>query len=197
MLDLTKMRYMRTLLEKSLCREVLYESAPWGNRPVATRAAAGNGGGQSPRRGVSISSGCAGLDELLPGKRFQPGQLVEWVADGWGSGAGTLALMVARQACCVTGGALVVADRAGHFYPPAALAWGIDCRRLIVVRASREKDELWALDQCLRCGGVAAVWAGVERLEGARFVLAVGGREWGGVGSVGASARCTGSAQLV
>jgi protein ImuA len=134
-----------------------------------------------PASDVSISSGCAGLDELLPGKSFRPGQLVEWVADGLGSGAGTLALVVARQACCVTGGALVVADRAGNFYPPAALAWGIDGRRLIVVRASREKDELWALDQCLRCVGVAAVWAGVERLQECWFRRLQLAAESGGV----------------
>jgi protein ImuA len=129
----------------------------------------------------AISSGCAGLDELLPGKGFWPGQLVEWLADGQGSGAGTLALLVARQACEATGGALVVADRTGCFYPPAAMAWGIDGRRLIVVRPTCQKDELWALDQCLRCRGVAAVWAPVERLDERSFRRLQLAAESGGV----------------
>ena len=116
-----------------------------------------------------ISSGCTTLDRLLPGGGFVPGQLIEWLAAGSGSGAGTLAMIVARQACGHGRGALVVADRARQFYPPAAVAWGIDWQQLIVVRARSEKDELWALDQALRCPGVAAVWASLERLTERAF----------------------------
>jgi hypothetical protein len=122
-----------------------------------------------PVREAPISSGCAGLDHLLPGEGFWPGQLVEWLAEGPGSGAGTLAMVAARQACQRDGGALVVADRARDFYPPAAVAWGIDWQQLIVVRAGREKDLRWALDQSLRCPGVTAVWAPLERLDQRSF----------------------------
>jgi hypothetical protein len=115
-----------------------------------------------------ISSGCAALDRLLPRGGFVPGTLVEWFAEERGQGAGTLAMIVSGQACRQRG-ALVVMDRAGQFYPPAAVAWGIDPTKLIVVRATSPQDELWALDQALRCRGVAAVWASLERLESRAF----------------------------
>jgi hypothetical protein len=114
-----------------------------------------------------ISSGCAALDSLLPGGGFVPGTLVEWFAER-GQGAGGLAMAVSGQACRQRG-ALVVMDRAGQFYPPAAVAWGLDPENLIVVRAASRQDELWALDQALRCRGVAAVWAPLEQIEARAF----------------------------
>lgn len=116
-----------------------------------------------------ISSGCAALDHLLPGRGLVSGQLIEWLAESHGSGAGTLAMVLAQQACCRDGGALVVADRARHFYPPAAAAWGINLKQLIVIQARNEKDELWALDQAFRCPGVTAIWAPLERLDPRAF----------------------------
>src|SRR5829696_2930967 len=75
-----------------------------------------------------FSCGAAAVDRLLPGGGLQHGMLIEWLAGAngaVGSGAATLGLLGAREAC-QEGGALVVIDRAQTFYPPAAAAWGID-----------------------------------------------------------------------
>ena len=114
--------------------------------------------------GKSVSSGHAGLDRLLPEGGFRRGSLVEWLASGPGSGAATLALTTAGQAAR-EGGALVVVDRRGLFYPPAAVNLGIDPRRLIVVRPENEEDHAWALDQTLRWRGVAAVWCCPQKTD--------------------------------
>ncbi|MEQ8785465.1 MAG: hypothetical protein RIC55_04170 [Pirellulaceae bacterium] len=145
----------------------------------------------------TLSSGAPPLDRLLPGGGFVRGQLIEWLgaeqadsaglaenagqamgaglairagqAEGAGpSGAGTLALLTAREAS-LEGGAVVVMDRQRWFYPPAAAALGIDLESVIVIRAASEKDQLWALDQALRCPGVAAVWAPLQRLDWRSF----------------------------
>lgn len=149
-----------------------------GGRAVAGRVTAGPGdtgpGAAGPgdtgwdERGELFSSGCAELDRLLPEGGWRRGVLVEWLAATAGSGAGSLALLVARQAAS-SGGVLVVLDRQGHFYPPAAAAWGVDLGRLLVVRPRQDSEELWALDQALRCPGVAAVWAALERLDWRAF----------------------------
>ena len=125
-------------------------------------------GYRRPEDGAPITSGCAALDRLLPAGGFHHGTLVEWLAAGSGSGAGTLAMIAAREAL-LEGGALVVMDRGRWFYPPAAAGLGIDLENLIVIRAHNEKDELWALDQALRCQGVAAVWAPLEELDWRTF----------------------------
>jgi cell division inhibitor SulA len=89
---------------------------------------------------------------------------VEWFVEEPGNGAGTLALLVARQACQETG-TLVVLDEARRFYPPAAAACGIDLRRLIVVHPRHARDALWAWDQALRCPAVKAVWGWLETIN--------------------------------
>lgn len=119
-------------------------------------------------RTAAISSGCPALDAILPARGLRPGTLSEWLAVGPGAGAATLALGAAREACR-QGGALVVLDRAGEFYPPAAVARGIALSQLLLVRARSPADDLWALDQALRCPGVAAALAWTARLDPKTF----------------------------
>ena len=118
-------------------------------------------------RGELISSGYEPLDRMLPEGGFRRGTLVEWLG-GDGSPVGTLAAAAARAACR-DAGALVVLDRRGEFYPPAAVGMGIGLEKLIVVHADTAADHVWALDQSLRCSGVAAVLAWIEKLDGRTF----------------------------
>lgn len=115
-----------------------------------------------------IASGFSAVDRLLPAGGVRRGSLLEWLAAGdtagdvaGGAGAVSLALAVAcRLAGAATGPRLiVVVDRAGWFHPPAVLPWLGDSRQLVVARPSTDDDEIWAIDQALRCHGVAAVVA--------------------------------------
>ena len=114
--------------------------------------------GSRPREDAVVSCGCGALDRILPERGFRRGTLVEWLADGPASGAETFALLAAREACG-KGGILVVFDRARQFYPPAAVRLGIDPGDLIVVQAANQADDTWAMNQTLRCPGVAVVLA--------------------------------------
>lgn len=111
-----------------------------------------------------ISSGNAHLDRLLPRGGFARGTLIEWVAERAEAGAGTLAILAAWEAARA-GGYLVVLDGRRRFYAPAAAAWGVDLQRTLVIRAANARDEIWALDQALRCPGVSAVWAPISHLD--------------------------------
>ena len=67
-------------------------------------------------------------------------------------------MLVARQAA-LEGGTVVVVDRNHWFYPPAAARLGMNLEHMIVVRPDTTRDEIWAIDQSLRCPEVAAVWS--------------------------------------
>ncbi len=121
-----------------------------------------------PADEAPVSAGCEGIDRLLAEGGFARGTLVEWLAAGEGSGAETLALLAAREACR-EGGAMVVLDQAKEFYPPASVRLGIAPERTIVVQAATIADNLWALDQSLRCPGVAVALAWLERLDSRTF----------------------------
>jgi protein ImuA len=117
---------------------------------------------------AAVSTGTKELDRLLPQWGLCRGTVVEWLGKVSSSGAQTLALLAGREACR-DGKSLLVVDRARRFYPPAAAAWGIDLARLIVVHPANEADELWAIDQALRCRGIGAVWAQRDKLDGRDF----------------------------
>ena len=125
-------------------------------------------GAARPSGGQPVSTGSEALDRWLPEGGFRRGTLVEWLSAAEGSGAATLSLHSAREACRA-GGALVMIDRRGEFYPPAAAGLGIDLARTILVRPRRAEDELWALDQALRCEGVGAVWSWLDALDDRAF----------------------------
>ncbi len=129
-----------------------------------------------------MPSGCEGLDRLLPDRGFRCGTLVEWLVCGEGSGGQTLALIVARHACR-QGGTLVVLDETREFYPPAAVRLGIALDKLLLIQAASTADNLWALDQALRCPGVAAALAWPKKLDGRTFRrLQLAAEQGGGLG---------------
>jgi hypothetical protein len=118
--------------------------------------------GTKPRGTISCD------DRDLLTSLAQPGRLVEWLADGPGSGADTLAVLAAQK---VLGddGVLVVVDRHRQFYPPEAVRLGVAADRLVLVRVDSLADQTWALDQALRCGDVAAVLGWPRRLDDRTF----------------------------
>jgi hypothetical protein len=146
-----------------------------------------------PRDAAAISSGCEAFDRILPNGGFFPGQLVEWLVARPGNGGGTLALLAARTALLAGNKALIVVDRCagaimspdgrGTFYPPAVTGWEIDLRRLVILRPRNAADEIWALDQALRCSSVAAVWACLPKLNERDFRrLQLAAEQGGGLG---------------
>lgn len=118
--------------------------------------------------GQVVSSGVPAIDDLLPAGGYPRGVLVQWLAEP-GCGADELSLRVAREACR-GGGALVVVDSQRQFYPPAAVALGLDLGNIVVLQPSATgQDALWALDQALRCPAVAAVWAPCTQIDARWF----------------------------
>jgi protein ImuA len=141
-------------------------------------------------QGEFISTGFAALDRLLPQRGFCRGTLVEWLGAPGGA-AGTLAAIVARQACR-DGAALVVVDPcsrhapcavAGSCYPPALLNLGFDPAHIIFVHPQNRKDYLWALNQSLASRGVGAVLSWPQALDDRAFRgLQLAAEKGGGLG---------------
>jgi protein ImuA len=111
-----------------------------------------------------VSSGSPSLDKILPESGFRRGSLVEWLGET-GSGATTMAVVAAREAC-QEGGHLVLVDCAPpRFHPPAAASFGIDLNKVVIVRPQNEKDGHWAVCQALSCRGVNAVLCWPKQLN--------------------------------
>jgi len=111
-----------------------------------------------------LSTGVPALDRMLPAGGLRSGSLSEFLTGHGGSGAGTLALVAGKEACR-DDRLFVVLDRQRKFHPTAAAAWGFDLERLLLLRPANQADEIWALDQTLRCPGVGAVWVTCGKLD--------------------------------
>ena len=119
------------------------------------------------QQGDVVSSGFGPLDHLLPRGGVCRGSLIEWLGDDV-SGGVALACAVAVS-LAAEGGTILVIDRGGRFHPPAVMPWlaaDVPSRgQCLVARPSRDDDEAWAIDQALRCPGVAAVLAWPGRIH--------------------------------
>ena len=97
--------------------------------------------------------------EALEGSGSRSGALHEVIADTPGAATGFCLALAARLARA--GGAVLWCEHpaldSGRLYPPGLLAYGLDPGRLIVVRARKDTDALWAMEEALRCRGLAAV----------------------------------------
>ena len=142
-------------------------------RPPALEGAAGGS-----RAGRPWSLGVGALDGALPEGGLAPDGLHEAAgasaADG-PAAAAFLAALLARRVrageragergtvlvCQSRGGAA----RFGRLHGPGWRDLGLEPADLLILRARRERDVPWAMEEGLRCGALAAVLAEAEGIE--------------------------------
>src|SRR3954464_15482289 len=132
------------------------------------------------------------LDDVAGPKAFARGAVHEILCQRGQSPPMFFAMVLARAASGDR--AIVWSDPQSLLYPPAIAAAGIPLSRLLLLRPKNEKDELWALTECLRCSGVGVALACpklLSTIEARRLQLAA--ERGGGVGILlrPDSARCT------
>ena len=108
-------------------------------------------------------NGLPGLERLLGEAGWPRGCLVEWLAEGCGTGSTGLALWASREAW--RDNLLVMIDSRRELHALAAMPFAVDLRRTVFIRPEQPPDALWSLEQVLRTRGVGAVVCDVERLS--------------------------------
>jgi protein ImuA len=112
---------------------------------------------------------CAIRGGLAPELGIRPGGIVEWLAAQPGAGAVTSAFQImARSAGDLGDGVWVIVDPARECYLPGLSGWGVNPGRTLVLRPTTIQETCWAIEQCLRCPGVSATWAWLDRPISAR-----------------------------
>ena len=122
----------------------------------------GFGGALTGTRQKVLPFGVDAIDRHLPGGGLLRGALHEIFADDAGIATAFCALLAGRLAGDAENHAILWCERpwtldAGALYGPALLQFGIDPARMILVRPRRDADALWAMEEGLRCGRIAAV----------------------------------------
>ena len=164
---------------------------------------AGDGGPCAAADVPSFRTGLAALDALAPGGALRRGAVHEILAEPSDGKPLVFAALLARSSCGAgeepvvpdenhgrfaraTCRAIVWSDPGHGIYPPALAAQGIDLERLFLLQPKTPAEQTWAIGECLKCRGVAAVVAEVgaphrlTRLDARRLQLAA--ERGGGVG---------------
>ena len=115
------------------------------------RARAGRGGPAPSEAGIPL---CPLIDRALPGGALARAALHEVLAADPAAAAGFCALVLARAAAG-RGAVLWIAAAPGA-RPPSLARFGLGPADLVLVRAPRPADALWAMEEGLRCPGIAA-----------------------------------------
>ena len=110
----------------------------------------------------ALPFGVNAIDAHLPAGGVAKGALHEVFASDAGIATAFCALLAGRLAKHTENHAILWCERpwaldAGALYGPALLQFGIDPALMILVRPRRDADALWAMEEGLRCGRVAAV----------------------------------------
>ncbi len=119
-----------------------------------------SGNDNHPPKGA-VASSCAEIDRLLGGG-CQPGQLVEWLAEG--SLARTASLLMARRWVSRQRPAILI-DPARRIFPPALAAAGFDLQAMVIVQPGSARDLLWSWEQALSCQAASLVWGEVAAIS--------------------------------
>ncbi len=108
--------------------------------------------------------GLAGIDRALPGGGLPLGCLHELQGAPRQAAAAGFAAALLGRLLGGSGHALWIGPRSDLFGPGLA-ALGLPPERLLVVRARGRERILWALEEALRCKGLVAALAEVDRLD--------------------------------
>ena len=90
------------------------------------------------------------IDAALPANGLARAALHEVLAAEPGAAAGFCALLLGR-----TGGTVLWIGPDPDAWPPGLARYGLSPTNLVLVRASRPTDALWAMEEALRCPAVA------------------------------------------
>ena len=130
----------------------------------------------APRSNDTVSLGAPEVDETLPWGGLPRACVHEIVGGGTGQGAAAEGFCAALLARLVDGrGPALWCLARASLHGPGLGAFGLDPDRLIVARARRPADVLWAMEEGLRSGRLGAVLGEVHDIDltaGRRLQLA-------------------------
>src|SRR5215217_3077751 len=120
-----------------------------------------SGGGAVSEVGAGGIPLCEGIDAALPGGGGLARAAVhEVLAADPGAAAGFCGLLLARA----RGTVLWIAAEPDA-WPPGLARFGLSPADLVLVQAPRRQDALWAMEESLRCPGVAGALLAVDGLD--------------------------------
>lgn len=126
---------------------------------------------------MSFDDGLGFIKEAFPNASFPLGAIHEFFCSGAedvSASGGFIAGIV--SALMRTGGVSIWISPSQTIFPPALQSFGVEPDKIIFIYLQEEKEVLWAMEEALKCEGIAAVIADTPEISftaSRRFQLAV------------------------
>ena len=134
-------------------------------------------GFNQPEAGMAIGMGLGPLESAFPNGVFPTGTIHEMICPTPEQAAATGGFMSGLLSSLMNkGGACLWISTSRKLFPPALMTFDVQPDRLIFVDVKREKDAFWAMEEALKCQGLAAVIGEIREISFAqsrRLQLAV------------------------
>ncbi|NLR58141.1 Error-prone repair protein ImuA [Chitinophaga polysaccharea] len=115
-------------------------------------------GHQPTLNNAAVDVGLGPLREAFPGGIFPTGHIHELISMGAEEAAATSGFLSGILGCLMQDGGICIWISTNRMiFPPALQHFGIVPDQVVFVDVSRDKDALWAMEEALKCNGLAAV----------------------------------------
>ncbi|MEO7562498.1 MAG: Error-prone repair protein ImuA, partial [Ferruginibacter sp.] len=126
-----------------------------------------------PLQGIKTSLNNTAVDKTIgslknafPGNTFPVGAVHEFIAPGMEDAATTTGFIAGILTPLMqNGGAVIWIASAQTIFPPALKSFGIIPDKIIFINLQKEKEMLWAMEEALKCEGLAAVISEIKELS--------------------------------
>jgi protein ImuA len=123
-------------------------------------------GFRPPAPGMALDAGLGPVAAAFTNASFPTGAVHEFLSAGKEQSAATggfitgilHALMGNSRAC-------IWISSARTLFPPALKTFGVDPSRIIFIDLQKERDALWAMEEALKCEGLAAVVGEIQEIS--------------------------------
>ena len=134
-------------------------------------------GFKPPQAGNAGTFGLGPVEAAFPNSVFPTGTIHEMLCPAQEQVAATTGFMAGILTSLMQqGGVCLWIGVSRRLFPPSLMVFGVEPDRVIFVDLQREKDVLWAMEEALKCEGLAAVVAELREINFAqsrRLQLAV------------------------
>src|SRR5262245_8748599 len=115
---------------------------------------------------TSLDIGLGPMKYAFPNAIFPQGAIHEFICDKpEDSSCSSAFIAVILSALMRKGGAGIWISSSRKLFPPALSSFGIEPDKIIFIDLQKEKQVLWAMEEALKCNGLAAVVGEVQELN--------------------------------
>ena len=123
-------------------------------------------GFRPPRGGSVPDMGLGAIATAFPNHAFPTGAVHEFLSAGAENAAASGGFMAGLLAALMHGDRVCIwISTARTVFPPALKAFGIEPDRVIFIDLQKERDVLWAMEEALKCEGLAAVVGEIQDIS--------------------------------